>query len=109
MVSVAQKWLRGFSCAIIILLEGFDIQADGVSAPGLTLAFNLSSRGKGIFPGASAVGIFISALLGGFLAVFGFLVLDFRAALLVAFGVGAFKGLCILKVLQSIAPILSYQ
>jgi hypothetical protein len=35
-----KKWLRGFSCAIVILLEGFDIQADGVSAPRLTLAFN---------------------------------------------------------------------
>lgn len=55
-------------CAIVILLEGFDIQAAGVSAPKLTLAFNLMPLGKGIFLGASAVGIFISAVLGGFLA-----------------------------------------
>ena len=55
-------------CAIVILLEGFDIQAAGVSAPKLTLAFNLMSLGKGMFLGASAVGIFISAVLGGFLA-----------------------------------------
>jgi MFS transporter, AAHS family, 3-hydroxyphenylpropionic acid transporter len=55
-------------CAIVILLEGFDIQAAGVSAPKLTQAFNLLSLGKGIFLGASAVGIFISAVLGGFLA-----------------------------------------
>lgn len=55
-------------CAIVILLEGFDIQAAGVSAPKLGLAFNLMPLGKGIFLGASAVGIFISAVLGGFLA-----------------------------------------
>jgi MFS transporter, AAHS family, 3-hydroxyphenylpropionic acid transporter len=55
-------------CAIVILLEGFDIQAAGVSAPRLSLAFNLSPLGKGAFLGASAVGIFISAVLGGILA-----------------------------------------
>jgi MFS transporter, AAHS family, 3-hydroxyphenylpropionic acid transporter len=55
-------------CAIVILLEGFDIQAAGVSATRLTLAFQLAPFGKGIFLGASAVGIFISSLLGGFLA-----------------------------------------
>jgi MFS transporter, AAHS family, 3-hydroxyphenylpropionic acid transporter len=55
-------------CAIVILLEGFDIQAAGVSAPKLTQDFNLMSLGKGMFLGASAVGIFISAVLGGFLA-----------------------------------------
>ncbi len=55
-------------CATVILLEGFDIQAAGVSAPKLSQAFNLEPLGKGLFLGASAVGIFISALLGGFLA-----------------------------------------
>jgi AAHS family 3-hydroxyphenylpropionic acid transporter len=55
-------------CAIVILLEGFDIQAAGVSAPKLTLAFNLDPFGKGMFLGASAVGIFIASILGGFLA-----------------------------------------
>ncbi len=55
-------------CAIVILLEGFDIQAAGVSATKLTLAFRLAPFGKGIFLGASAVGIFISSVLGGFLA-----------------------------------------
>lgn len=55
-------------CAIVILLEGFDIQAAGVSAPKLTLAFQLAPFGKGIFLGASAVGIFISSVLGGFFA-----------------------------------------
>jgi len=55
-------------CAIVILLEGFDIQAAGVSATKLALAFKLAPFGKGIFLGASAVGIFIASLLGGFLA-----------------------------------------
>lgn len=55
-------------CAIVILLEGFDIQAAGVSAPKLSSAFNLMPLGKGIFLGAGSVGIFISAVLGGFLA-----------------------------------------
>jgi MFS transporter, AAHS family, 3-hydroxyphenylpropionic acid transporter len=55
-------------CAIVILLEGFDIQAAGVSATKLALAFNLAPLGKGIFLGASAVGIFMSAVLGGYLA-----------------------------------------
>jgi MFS transporter, AAHS family, 3-hydroxyphenylpropionic acid transporter len=55
-------------CAIVILLEGFDIQAAGVSATKLALAFNLAPLGKGIFLGASAVGIFMSAVFGGFFA-----------------------------------------
>lgn len=55
-------------CSLVILLEGFDIQAAGVSAPKLTQAFNLLSLGKGIFLGSSSVGIFLSAVLGGFLA-----------------------------------------
>jgi len=55
-------------CAIVILLEGFDIQAAGVSATKLTMAFQLAPFGKGIFLGASAVGIFLASILGGFLA-----------------------------------------
>lgn len=55
-------------CAIVILLEGFDIQAAGVSATKITLAFHLAPFTKGIFLGASAVGIFISSVLGGILA-----------------------------------------
>jgi AAHS family 3-hydroxyphenylpropionic acid transporter len=55
-------------CAVVILLEGFDIQAAGVSAPRLTQEFALQPLGKGLFLGASAVGIFISAVLGGVLA-----------------------------------------
>jgi MFS transporter, AAHS family, 3-hydroxyphenylpropionic acid transporter len=55
-------------CAMVILLEGFDIQAAGVSATKVALAFNLAPFGKGIFLGASAVGIFLASVLGGFLA-----------------------------------------
>jgi MFS transporter, AAHS family, 3-hydroxyphenylpropionic acid transporter len=55
-------------CAIVILLEGFDIQAAGVSATKLKLAFALSDVQKGHFLSASAVGIFISAVLGGLFA-----------------------------------------
>jgi AAHS family 3-hydroxyphenylpropionic acid transporter len=57
-----------FLCAIVILLEGFDIQAAGVSAPKLSPAFGLNPSQLGLFLGASAVGIFLSAALGGFLA-----------------------------------------
>lgn len=57
-----------FLCAIVILLEGFDIQAAGVSAPRLAPAFGLNPSQLGLFLGASAVGIFLSAALGGFLA-----------------------------------------
>jgi len=45
-------------CATVILLEGFDIQAAGVSAPRLAPAFNLLPSQLGLFLGASAVGIF---------------------------------------------------
>jgi AAHS family 3-hydroxyphenylpropionic acid transporter len=55
-------------CAVVILLEGFDIQAAGVSAPKLGPAFGLIPSQKGLFLGASAVGIFIAAALGGFMA-----------------------------------------
>jgi MFS transporter, AAHS family, 3-hydroxyphenylpropionic acid transporter len=55
-------------CAIVILLEGFDIQAAGVSATKLASAFNLANQEIGRFLSASAVGIFISAVLGGLLA-----------------------------------------
>ncbi len=55
-------------CAIVILLEGFDIQAAGVSALKLASAFNLAAQERGLFLSASAVGIFLSAVLGGVLA-----------------------------------------
>jgi MFS transporter, AAHS family, 3-hydroxyphenylpropionic acid transporter len=55
-------------CALVILLEGFDIQIAGVSAPKLAPAFNLLPSQLGIFLSSSAFGIFISAALGGILA-----------------------------------------
>ena len=50
-------------CAIVVLLEGFDIQAAGVSATKLTLACQLDPFEKGIFLGASSVGIFIASVV----------------------------------------------
>ena len=55
-------------CALVILLEGFDLQAAGVSAPRLAPYFHLLPGQVGLFLGASAVGVFLSAALGGILA-----------------------------------------
>ena len=55
-------------CALVILLEGFDLQAAGVSVPRLAPHFQLLPGQIGLFLGASAVGVFLSAALGGFLA-----------------------------------------
>jgi AAHS family 3-hydroxyphenylpropionic acid transporter len=55
-------------CALVILLEGFDLQAAGVSAPRLAPYFHLLPGQLGLFLGSSAVGVFLSAALGGILA-----------------------------------------
>ena len=55
-------------CALVILLEGFDLQAAGVSVPRLAPHFQLLPGQIGLFLGASAVGVFLSAALGGILA-----------------------------------------
>ncbi len=55
-------------CALVILLEGFDIQAAGVSAPRLAPFFHLQPAQLGLFLGSSAIGIFLAAILGGILA-----------------------------------------
>jgi AAHS family 3-hydroxyphenylpropionic acid transporter len=55
-------------CALVILLEGFDIQAAGVSAPRLAPFFHLQPAQLGFFLGSSAIGIFLAAILGGILA-----------------------------------------
>jgi AAHS family 3-hydroxyphenylpropionic acid transporter len=55
-------------CALVILLEGFDLQAAGVSAPRLAPYFHLLPGQLGLFLGASAVGVFLSAALGGIIA-----------------------------------------
>jgi MFS family permease len=61
----ARVWLL---CALVILLEGFDLQAAGVSAPRLAPAFHLTPVQIGWFLGASSVGIFLSSALGGMFA-----------------------------------------
>jgi AAHS family 3-hydroxyphenylpropionic acid transporter len=63
-----KTWRVLILCAIVILLEGFDIQVAGVSATKLAPYFRLNSGQLGIFLGASAVGIFIAAAFGGVLA-----------------------------------------
>jgi AAHS family 3-hydroxyphenylpropionic acid transporter len=55
-------------CALVILLEGFDLQAAGVSAPRLAPYFHLLPGQLGLFLGASAVGVFLAAALGGIIA-----------------------------------------
>jgi AAHS family 3-hydroxyphenylpropionic acid transporter len=55
-------------CALVILLEGFDLQAAGVSAPRLAPAFHLLPAQVGLFISASAIGVFLAAILGGILA-----------------------------------------
>jgi len=55
-------------CALVILLEGFDLQAAGVSVPRLAHYFHLLPSQVGLFLGASAVGVFLSAVFGGIVA-----------------------------------------
>jgi AAHS family 3-hydroxyphenylpropionic acid transporter len=55
-------------CALVILLEGFDLQAAGVSVPRLAPVFHLLPAQLGLFLGSSAIGIFLSSALGGVLA-----------------------------------------
>jgi len=60
-LNTARVWLL---CALVILLEGFDLQAAGVSAPRLAPAFHLRPVQLGWFLGASSAGIFLSSALG---------------------------------------------
>jgi AAHS family 3-hydroxyphenylpropionic acid transporter len=55
-------------CALVILLEGFDLQAAGVSAPRLGPEFHLLPVQMGWFLGSSSLGIFLASALGGVLA-----------------------------------------
>jgi AAHS family 3-hydroxyphenylpropionic acid transporter len=55
-------------CALVILLEGFDLQAAGVSAPRMAMEFHLAPAQVGWFLGASSLGIFLASALGGVLA-----------------------------------------
>ena len=64
-LQTARVWML---CALVILLEGFDLQAAGVSAPRLAPAFHLAPVQLGWFLGASSVGIFLASALGGMCA-----------------------------------------
>lgn len=63
-----KTWRVIILCALVILLEGFDIQIAGVSATKLAPAFKLLPEQLGLFLSASAFGIFAAAALGGILA-----------------------------------------
>jgi len=54
-------------CFLVIMLEGFDIQAAGVAAPKLAPAFGLTPAQMGTFFSASAVGVLLFAAIGGIL------------------------------------------
>lgn len=56
------------ACSVVILLEGFDLQTAGVSAPRLAPVFHLGPAQLGRFLGASAVGVFLGAMVGGVIA-----------------------------------------
>lgn len=53
---------------LIIMMEGFDIQAAGISAPKLAPALGLQPSQLGLFFSASAVGVLLFAAIGGILA-----------------------------------------
>lgn len=57
-----------FFCFLVIFMEGFDIQAAGVAAPRLAPAYALTAAQLGLFFSASAVGVFLFAMIGGILA-----------------------------------------
>ena len=55
-------------CFLVIMMEGFDIQAAGISAPKLAPALGLQPSQLGLFFSASAVGVLLFAAIGGILA-----------------------------------------
>ena len=55
-------------CALVALLEGFDLQAAGVAAPKLGPALGLDPSVMGWFFSASTIGMFVGAYLGGWLS-----------------------------------------
>jgi AAHS family 3-hydroxyphenylpropionic acid transporter len=59
-----------FFCFLVIMMEGFDIQAAGISAPKLAPALGLQPSQLGLFFSASAVGVLLFAAIGGVLADF---------------------------------------
>lgn len=55
-------------CALVALLEGFDLQAAGVAAPKLGPALGLAPSTMGWFFSASTLGMFVGAYMGGWLS-----------------------------------------
>ncbi len=57
--------LTVFLCFVAALCEGFDVQAGGVAAGGLSREFRPTTQELGIFFSASGAGLIIGAILGG--------------------------------------------
>jgi len=55
-------------CFLVALCEGIDLQAAGVAAGGISREFLPTVAQKGLFFGASTFGLFLGALLGGWIA-----------------------------------------
>ncbi len=55
-------------CLLVTILEGFDLQAAGVAAPGLLAEIALGDEALGWFFSSSTIGLIVGALLGGRLA-----------------------------------------
>lgn len=55
-------------CLLVTILEGFDLQAAGVAAPGLLAEIALGDEALGWFFSSSTIGLMIGALCGGRLA-----------------------------------------
>jgi AAHS family 3-hydroxyphenylpropionic acid transporter len=62
------KWLTLVLCFIVALLEGLDLQAAGIAAPGIGAEFKLLPPQVGGMFSAGLVGLLPSALFGGWLA-----------------------------------------
>lgn len=59
-----RRWALAL-CFITGILEGFDLQAMGVAAPGVAEVFRLSAEQIGYVSSASSVGLLVGALIGG--------------------------------------------
>jgi AAHS family 3-hydroxyphenylpropionic acid transporter len=82
-------------CVLGALCEGFDVQAAGITAAGLSHELHPAPQALGLFSGASGAGLMIGAFIGGRASD-----LVGRKAVLVA-SIAAF-GLC--SLLTSVAP-----
>ena len=61
----SRTWMTIGLCFIVALLEGLDLQAAGIAAAGMRVAFDLSSSGLGAIFSAGILGLLPGALLGG--------------------------------------------